>query len=240
MEIQEVVMQIHTTKNYDKFTLIKGNRPVNEKHVKTLMLAMQENPCVSPIQVNEDYTIIDGAHRFTASKRLKLPIQYYIVPGANLQTVQTLNSNTKNWLTTDYLASYATDIEEYKKYNTFQEQFGFGLSVNLLLLTGSYDRRDGEIAFKSGKLKIKDLEEATMIAMKLEQVGKYYKGYKNRSWVYALYKCIKNEQFNWNKFITACEYQQRKLVTCSSVKQYLEVISEIYNYRSRGIKLHLS
>lgn len=231
---EKVAIQIYKTKNYDQFYLLEGNREVNERHIEKLKLSMTEEECVSPIQVNEKMEIIDGQHRFRALQELKKPIYYYIIKGARLSTVQRLNSYTKNWTTEDYMKSYEeSGNSNYKIYREFKDTYKFGNSVNFLLLTQSWDRGEQEREFKSGGFKIKDIEYAAAIANKLEQMSKYIPWYKERSWCYAMYRAIKTKGFDWELWLHKCSYQQRQLVKCANVEQYLELIQEIYNFKNK-------
>lgn len=238
---EKSAIQIYRTKNYDQFYLMEGNRMINEKHVQQLVKSMTEDEAISPIQVNEKMEIIDGQHRFRALQEMKRPVYYYIVKGANLQTVQKLNSYSKNWNTEDYMASYieAGNIN-YIQYKGFRDMYKLPHTVNLMLLTGGSISSGGrnyhtdEKLFKDGQFKIKDIDKAIDIAMKIEELAPLTNIYKARSFVYALMKCLKNKSFDWKKFVHKCSYQQKKLIRCSNVEQYLEVIEEVYNYNSKA------
>ncbi len=231
---EKVALQIYKTKNYDQFLFLTGNREVNDRHVQKLMTSMSEEECMSPIQVNERLEVIDGSHRLNALMRLKKPVYYYIIKGARLSTVQRLNSYTKNWTTDDYMKSYEeSGNTNYKQYREFKETYKLGSSVNLLLLSGSIDRGDQEKSFKSGNFKVKDIEHAVAIAIKIEQMSKFISWYKDRSWCYALYKAIKTKGFDWDTWVHKCEYQQRLLVKCANTEQYLKLIQDLYNFKSR-------
>ncbi len=227
--------QIFSTKHYGQFYLIEGNRPINERHVKELMMSMTEEECVSPIQVNEKMEIIDGQHRFRALQELKLPIHYYILKGASIKTVQRLNSYTKNWLSDDYLNSYVdAGYKDYKLYKEFKDAYKFGNSIILLLLTNSYDRGAEEVKFKNGQFKISNWDNAVVMAGKLERMSQHITWYKERSWCYALIRALKTKGFDYDKFLGKLIYQSRKLVKCANTKQYLALIEEIYNHMNRG------
>jgi hypothetical protein len=47
-------------------------------------------------------------------------------------------------------------------------------------------------------------------------------------------KAIGTKGFDYEKFLSKCEYQSRKLVKCANTEQYLGVIQEIYNHMNRG------
>lgn len=230
----KLAVQIYKTKEYDKFYLIEGNRNVKEKHVERLVKSMTEEQCMAPIQVNDKMEIIDGQHRFQACMRLKLPVYYYIVKGANLQTVQRLNSNTDNWKTDDYVKSYEElGINDYKIYREFAQAYGLSHRINVLLLSGDMGNEMASEKFNSGQFRIKNMDEAARIAGIITQTGEYYPGYKRRNWAYAILACMKNKKFDIKRFLHKCALQRKKLVDCGNTEGYIEVIEEVYNYGTR-------
>lgn len=235
---QKVAIQIYKSKNYEQFFLIPGNRTIIEKHVRQLMDSMSEEECVSPIQVNEKMEIIDGQHRFTALVRLKKPIHYYIVKGANLKTVQKLNSYTKDWNTMEYVNSYIeSGNQNYIAYKEFFDNYKLGHIVSSTLLSGCVlagnGRGSDDKMFKNGNFKVKDLKDAIVKAEMLLEIKDYCPTYKARSFVWAILKCWNNKDFDWKRFVNKAKYQSKKFVTCSNADQYLEVIEDVYNYNSR-------
>ena len=66
-------IHVQQTKDYDLLKNIDGNRSINQLHVKRLSNSMMNKHLISPIIVNEKYQIIDGQHRFEASKILTYP-----------------------------------------------------------------------------------------------------------------------------------------------------------------------
>ena len=69
--------QVQTTSNYSLFTSLEGNRNVNKLHVKRLKESMQKKYLFTVIIVNEKYQIIDGQHRFTACKGIRVAYKIY-------------------------------------------------------------------------------------------------------------------------------------------------------------------
>lgn len=226
--------EILKTKEYNLFKIIKGNRKVDNKHVNHLIESMKEEYYLSPIQVNEKMEIIDGQHRYTACRALKLPVYYYVAKGAGLKAIQTLNSNSKDWKTEDYLESWIEQgVKDYVIYKQFKDAYGFAHRINLALLVGTLGNEELDTKFKTGEFKVKDIQKATEVAAKLTAVEPFYKGFKRRNFAYAIIRCLKNKNYNHDTFLHKLEYQQRKMVDCSNVEQYLELIEEIYNYKSR-------
>lgn len=237
----KVVAEVYATKDYSLFKSLDGNRSVLIPHLKKLKQSIESEYLLSPILVNERHEIIDGQHRFQVLQELNLPIYYLIKKGYGLKEVQLLNANTKNWSTDDYLQSYVElGFEEYKMFKLFKQQFQFGWGESMALLAGNITGGGllGE-NFKNGLFKIKDYKKAIQDSEKILMVGKYYPGIKRRSFVLAMLKCFNNKDFNHSLFLSKLEYQSTKLVDCTDEKQYLTLIEEIYNFKSRSPFLSL-
>ena len=76
---------IHTTKDYDKFKITKGNRTMDIAHKDKLKESMKIDDILSlrPILIRENGEVIDGQHRLTAAKELGLEIHYMIADGSD-------------------------------------------------------------------------------------------------------------------------------------------------------------
>lgn len=230
-------MQIYKTKNYDQFYLINGNRDIDEKHVQRLIESMTDEECISPVQVNEKMELIDGQHRFRALEKMGRYVYYYIVKGANVRTVQKLNTTVKQWDRKSFLKSNVDlENEDYIQYKEFEEKFKLGHIADLLLLSGSTSSNNLRTLveeFSANKFEVKDMKGAIKKAEMLLEIKPFYKGYRSRSFLLASLICWKNKQFDWSKFVHKCSYQQKKLITCSTVEQALEMIEEVYNYNQK-------
>ena len=70
MENQKVVK---STKNYEMFQKLEGNRPVLERRINKIIASINNVGYItSPIIVNDKYEVIDGQGRLEALKQLKL------------------------------------------------------------------------------------------------------------------------------------------------------------------------
>lgn len=236
------VMEVYVTKDYSKFKHIKGNRNVVKPHLKRLKASMEKKYLFSPILINEKHEIIDGQHRFEVCKELGLPLYYLIKRGYSLDEVQVLNSNLKNWSSDDYMNGYIElGIEDYSLYKLFREESGFDHNSCLFMLTGKDSTADGALNqdFKNGDFRVSNYKNAIQCAEKLKMVARFYSGYTRRSFVMAMLKCFKNKNYNHSVFMSKITYQSTKLVDCTSTKEYLTLIEEIYNFKSRDKRVNL-
>ena len=231
-------IEVHTTRDYSLFKTLDGNRDVNKLHLARLKESIKKNHLTTIIMVNENFEIIDGQHRFLVSRELGLPINYIIQENYGLTEVQILNANMKNWQTTDYVHGYCDlGYKDYLIYDDFVKEYGFTNQVAMLLLSGEHSSGTKELSpavkFKDGTFKVKDLGHARQIAEKIIMIKPYYKGYFRRSFIIALYGILKNDDFVFSEFLLKLKQQPIKLVDCTNVSQYKNLIEEIYNYRRR-------
>jgi hypothetical protein len=238
----EAVNKVFKSKDYSKFNSIEGNRVVNQANLRKLIKSMQEELLQIPIIVNEWFHIIDGQHRFEACKQLNLPVYFIIVEGYKLKHVHKLNAIGKKWSFADYLDGYTNlGYEDYVKTRVFMETYGFGYSESLALLLGRTSKVNGSDAesFYNGTFKIKSLQEAEHKAKQITSIKPFYDGYKRMSFVLAMLKALNLKEFSMSIFLQKLSFQSTKLVDCTDTNQYLLVIENIYNYKSRTGKLRL-
>ena len=224
---------IHTTTDYGLFKSIEGNRNLNLQHLNRLRNSMQERPLFTIITVNEKHEIIDGQHRFEASKELRLPINYVICPGYGLNDVHILNAASNTWYSDDYLEGYCRlQNPHYLQYRQFREQYGFPHEACMIIL-GNGLSHDYIKDFYNGKFKVNSIKTAIEFAEKMELIGNYYDGYKRKSFIFAMYGLMKKDQFEFMEFMNKLRLCPSMLTDCTNVSQYITLIEEIYNYRRR-------
>jgi hypothetical protein len=233
LEPMKTNIQVQSTTDYFLFKSIDGNRNLNPLHLNRLKKSMEKNYLISPIMVNENFKIIDGQHRFECCKELGLPVYYISINGYGLNEVHILNQNSKNWNADDYLEGYCKlGYEHYIEYLKFKNKFGFGHNECMLLLRGS-DSGHNIKEFYNGNFVIIDYNKAYETATKITLIGKYYEGFKRKSFVRAMNEILNKPQFDFSQFIQKLKVQPTALLDCNDSSQYKLLIEEIYNYRSR-------
>jgi len=102
------IIEVYETEDYGMFKRLKGNRDVN--NVKKIVKSIKQvGYIINPIIVNEGMEIIDGQNRIEALQQLGLPVHYYVVKGATIDTARALNLGRANWKPIDYAKSYAEE-----------------------------------------------------------------------------------------------------------------------------------
>jgi hypothetical protein len=228
--IRENVVDV--TFDYDAFKFLKGNRPVDEKHVRKLVQSMQQEYLQRPIDVNENYEIIDGQHRYTAIKELGYPLFYVVRKGWTMRQVQVANSNTKTWTIADVINSQCElGNKEYRAIKYFAEKYKISQVVSYSLLNPAMDGT----RIKKGLFEVGDIEIADKTARYIKLISKMVNfDCFRRPFVHSFRKLAENNNFDFDIFVKKLEYQSDRLKPCIDVKSQIELIEEIYNYRNQN------
>lgn len=227
-------MQVLKSTEYSKFKILPGNRNINTLHFNRLRDSMAEDFLFSPIIVNEKFEVIDGQHRLKCCEELKLPVYYLTCQGYGLSEIQRYNVNTKNWSMDDFMNGYIElGKKEYEFYKLFKDKYGFGHRESLRMLVNQSDHIRMNKDFMEGKLRIKNYNNACILAEKIKMVEPFYDGWRRRSFVMALVSLINKGNFNIEEFVDKLRYQQSKMYDCGTSEQYIQLIEEIYNFKRR-------
>lgn len=226
---------IRSTKEYSLFKFISGNRSVDTNHVAHLKESIASNNLleVRPILVNDEMGIIDGQHRLVAAKELGVPI-FYIVRSLDLEAVQALNSNTKNWSNQAYLQSYVSQgNKDYLLLQGFIQRWKLSISEGLTMLGGG-DRQYR--AFRHGHFKARNIVQAEKIMEMVYDFEKWYKqGFRRRSFIMAIYNLYHNPEYDHIQMMKKMEFMSSELVDCVNTSAYLKLLERIYNHKAREI-----
>lgn len=225
-------MQVKESRDYKMFKFVDGNRATNDLHIKRLKESMMQEYLVSPIIVNEKKEVIDGQHRLKVAKELKLPIRYIVCEGYGLPQVQRLNQNSKNWGGMEFINGYA-DLgnKDYVYLVEFMEDNALSHAVAASLLSTQDNLTQ---VIKDGTFKATEKQRAAIIADWINILKPMFSPAPQRNFVRALLSLYKNENFNFSHFLGKLRLQPTSLVPCTNNTQYITLIEDIYNYKSRN------
>lgn len=220
--------KIFTTREYNKFKLMKGNRPVDEKHVRDLMKAMRTKDLLIPIAVNSKMEVLDGQHRLEARRRLAYPVPYYWAgDDTGLADVQAINASQKGWTNKDFCQSYITlGKKDYEIYQWFSETYKIPHCESVSLLAGLGHVEQGQSVkrlFQGGDFKVNDLQGAKRTAEMLAQMEPYFTHWTHRNFIKAVMKLLKKKHFDWKVFIKKVEMNPTLMQVCMTTEQYHKV-----------------
>lgn len=238
------VNTVYKTTDYEQFNFHENNRSVNPSHKQKLKASIKKSNLLAaqPITVNESGEIIDGQHRFTCAKELKLPIYYIRVEGLRIDDAITLNVNTKNWHWQDYLRYWIDQgNEEYIYFQLFLEKYemNYSVSVGLLGLGRATSGNELTDIFNSGKFKAKNKDYAEDIGNRLHDLQQYGSFATDRSFVLAFDDVMRMEGFRYNTFINKVQMAPDRFTKCTNTESYLRMMEDVYNYHNKGKRVRL-
>lgn len=130
---------IYKTSNYSLFEKHPLARDVNDSHLGKLQTAISKNNWLScyPIIVDEDYTILDGFHRYLAAKNLNLPIYFVQPEGVSFLMVSLAGKRRRIWSIDDHIKYYAeSENENYVALRLFCKAATTLQTQNCAILAG--------------------------------------------------------------------------------------------------------
>jgi hypothetical protein len=233
--IKEEEIKVLCTREYDLFSVIKGNRRISKPHLNKLKYSIKQHYLFTIIIVNEKNEIIDGQHRFEVIKELNLPMYYIICEGYGINEVHKLNQNSKTWGMEDYLQAYINlGIQDYIQFKEFRDKYSFKNRVALSIATENLSHSGAETDFKEGKFSLDSWDRAFELAEYFGKIGQLFHGFYRREFVFAIIKLTQKDDFDKDIFMQKLKIQPTALRVCVTVEQYISLIEEIYNYKSQN------
>lgn len=229
---------IYQTTDYDLFHLLPENRALDPGHVRKLVAQITQSNLlhIKPLDVTATLGIIDGQHRLAAARELGLPVYYKIGQQLSEADITTLNVAQKNWTGTDYLHFWTVKGRtNYVALTAFRQRHPTLSFSNAKLLMGVSAKSNAE-EFRAGRWQAGEAYQAEQVAELVERIAAEVPTFKqpnHSGFVAALYHCVTTvEGFNAKEFMHKLLANPRALVPCASLKQWLAMFQEIYNYRT--------
>jgi len=241
--MEEILTKIWVTNNYSKFSLLPSNRDINGGKVKAITKSMEKKFLINPIMVNEKLQIIDGQHRFEASKKLSKLVYYYIISGYADSETSLLNTNSSNWGIKDFVKHRVINGgESYKIYKRLQEVIPINPTDLIGILSGYYGRNSlATKKFKEGLFITIPTEESLKFLDLIREILVYFPRAVDYRFIKALGKAVKTSSFSSEHFIYKLSSFNLDINERNKSSEYLEEIEMIYNYRTNHLKrIHLT
>jgi hypothetical protein len=236
---------VFQTDQYKNFTMIKGNRPLNEMKMNRIIKQIETgNDMLQyyPIQVRimeGKMQILDGQHRFMICKKLKRAVHYIIVTEAkSMSDIANVNSNVEKWKGENFINCYIQEgNENYVILQQFLEKYAISLSVTLLLLKNGNPGVEGahvelNESFRIGTYEVKHLEAATEIA-EMCKLFRKFPHWRSRAFIIAIYRIYKAGLISVGEVFTAYEKQPEMLTQQANYKAYISQLEQIVNVRKQ-------
>lgn len=224
--------KIYSTTEYGVFNKLRGNRAVNELHVRRLVEAIKEKDLQIPIIVDHDMNVLDGQHRLDAYKIVGNPITYIIKDKFELQDVRNVNSVNRKWTLTEYLMSYCKlGKKDYQLLEWFHRTYEFGIAECVAMLNGKgYTNVNILKEFRKGEFVIDDLEQGKTWAKNINACGEYFQYYKKATFIKAMLSAMKDKTFNFKIFFKRLSNNSSKLKNQGSRNDFIVNIERLYNH----------
>lgn len=225
-------MKILETKDYQRFSLITGNRPVNNTHVKKIKESINYNGYL-PVAaiVNETNQVIDGQHRLQAVSELGLPYYYTVVKGASVAEAQSLNKTQRQWSIQDYINSYANSgNENYIDLRADMDKW------KVSYITAITMAKKGTDSVKNGTLKYKSSQKLDGLIASALEIQPFIGTKVVAVWV-AIEKVLTTDGYNHHRMMKNLNAHRGsdKLGARVDTKGYLLMFEDIYNYHAKKI-----
>ena len=224
--------KIYSTTQYGVFNKLRGNRAVNELHVRKLVEAIKEKDLQIPIIVDHDMNVLDGQHRLDAYKIVGNPITYIIKDKFELQDVRNVNSVNRKWTLTEYLMSYCKlGKKDYQLLEWFHRTYEFGIAECVAMLNGKgYTNVNILKEFRKGEFVIDDLEQGKTWAKNINACGEYFQYYKKATFIKAMLSAMKDKTFSFKIFFKRLSNNSSKLKNQGSRNDFIVIIERLYNH----------
>lgn len=161
-----------TTSNYNRFRLNVHNRPLDEAHVKRLMISIQTHGLLAPIHCCKHNYIIDGQHRYAACKRLKHPLTVQVRDHYDMEKVVEVNTVSRKWTMLDFAHHFASlgnphyvDFLKYVELYPNLPKSGIAMACALEQINSR--------PYKNGKLTCRDKKKTTDVLFLMEHARQH-------------------------------------------------------------------
>lgn len=225
----------YASTDYDKFSLIYFNRPIEEEKVHKLQKAIREgkNYLINfPANVTPEGVITDGQHRHAAARREQVPFYYIVTDHFEMNDAILANTITSNWTSKEYMESFAArDFPEYVKIKNFYLENPWIKISTLPKLCSS--KGYGKLNFNNGHYVADRMKYAGEVVAMVNGFRRFIgdKQANYNPFVQTVMNLALNPNYHHKRMMEKMEQRGSLFRRCATVPQYLEVLTEIYNYR---------
>lgn len=140
MSVGGQMYQIEKTKDYGIFKTLTGNRDLEKNHVSRLSesIIKDNQLCLHPIIVNDEFYVVDGQHRLEVAKKLNLEIYFIRSNKVTDEHLILSNVNQKKWDIKNYINLFAlkNKNENYIKIKQLMNSLDLNIKPLFTLLLG--------------------------------------------------------------------------------------------------------
>lgn len=227
---------IHETENYDRFHLLKNNRPVKlwTPEAKRLIESMLEHGWLDqcPMMVMESrgkLFVKDGQHRLAIAKEYGItPVKYSINNNKKVDVVN-LNNTSRPWSIDDHIHRGVADgIPDYEILQRFSKKYGIPPAQAAVLLGGQH--KD----IKGGNFTVRTPKHAESVGETYAQCVLISPEMKSNKFVSAIHSFMKVDYFSPHELIRQVAKYRHLIRRAANIQDAREVLDRIYNHKRRN------
>ena len=231
---------IYETDHYDIFEHPHTARDIRPGMVRTISKTMElrgfwpGKAIIVKLNGDGKYNIMDGNHRFLAAKKAGIPVKYIVDANFTLGDVIDSNSQLSNWQSRDYLRHYsAAGYPEYSYLRLYLKNNPH-IPISFAIYVVGVKRGSGPTKrFRNGVWEMdttfanqfapvmKDYHQLVPVVAKLQRFN------------FAVGRIMRTGRYDHKKMMHKLSYLRRRVHTCADVQEYVDMLEEIYNYRTR-------
>lgn len=231
----------------DDLKLSDMNRVIQRPHVDRLKRYIEKYGYIKgfPIIADKEGNIIDGQHRYLACKELNIEPDIIISDQTDL--MPTINASQLKWRIADYVNYYATKgIPDYIILKEICQEFNLSPSMVLNIYLGRTTQKTGlsrssggmeGSPIKAGAFRFKDTSDKGIdkLKRKIKAILSLISALelpKTDKLLIAIVRISEDKNFHFQKMYSKLDYMKARVHKCSTINEYIAMLSFIYNYRN--------
>ena len=239
-------MKIENTMDYDRFRMVLGNRHVSKRKVDKIVNDVKNGLDLfpyCPVIVTESgghFNIVDGQHRFTASKQLDLPIYYVVAGDIQLRDIARMNTNTDKWKYRDFTECYIKlGIKDYQILKEFchDHKVHLRIALGMLMRGRPVDNNSLADVFMDGQFKCNHYGYAVDLMKLIDRLFGMYTFSRHIYLIQAVDQLEVKGLWNVDMMEAKIKNHRHMMDKQSSVKTYIYLLEQIYNMKSQNRKI---
>lgn len=237
--------QVQSTKNYEIFNILKGNRPLDRYHLKKLKESIEKNNHLNlhPIIVNQNNEVIDGQHRLEVARQLDVDIFFIKSDSIKDEHLIDCNVNQKSFEVENYIDYFALKErkEEYIQLKNMLKSTALKPKALLTLILGIVSTNLLEF-LKTGKFKFPSTEKSDEIMNFYADFMAYVKDkrikplsmFTNHNFTRAFRWLFKTTGFETSLFFRKLDLRWFDLKPQRTSEDWYSLLISIYNFKNHN------
>lgn len=231
--------RLQQTTSYSQFCFAQENRDVDVTHLRPEHKRLRESmrrygflpSCPITVRaVNGRFEILEGQHRFTFARELRLPI-WYVIVDVDIDIAE-INQTQATWRIIDYARRWAKDGRaDYIEALDFAKTYGVSVGYAFAILAGTIIFHNISAKFRAGAYRITSRDYAKRIGESFKDICDAANPSAKRALFESLVACMAVPYFDEARLITTLRAQPDLLAPANTRDGYLKSFEDVYNFR---------